>query len=147
MSIESELHALTDADGFIKPRAVVEWARANPESETHKHIEWDNGKAAEAYRVDQARRLIVLHIRTEEGDRGVISLTQDRNPEGGYRHIGPVMNNAELRQMAVRQALREFRRWEQRYRHLQELALVFEAANTIQELPPTTVNALPAAAA
>lgn len=129
MSIEQELRDLTDEDGFIKPQVVVAWAREHPESETYKHIEWDDSKAAEQYRLDQARRLIVIYVRTEDGDRGVISLRQDRNPQGGYRHLGTVLRNDELRRMAVRQALREFRSWERRYQHLRELAAVFEAAN------------------
>lgn len=138
MTIESELVALTDEEGFIKPRVVVDWARENPESEIHKHIEWDDAKAAEAHRLDQARRLIVVHVRSEEGERATISLVQDRNPGGGYRHMGAVMSNAELRLMALRQALRELRRFEQRYRHLQELGRVFEAAATVAADLPTT---------
>lgn len=137
MTIESELIALTDADGFIKPRVVVQWAREHPESEVHRQLEWDDAKAAEAHRVNQVRRLIVIHVRREDGDRATISLRQDRTPEGGYRHIDNVMTNRELRQMAVRQALRELRLFERRYRHLQELAAIFEAANHVEEvLPP-----------
>jgi hypothetical protein len=129
MSLEDELIALTDGDGFIKPRAVVDWARENPTSEIYKHLEWDDAKAAAAHRLDQARRLIAIHVRQEDGTRGTISLVQDRGPDGGYRHLGPVLSNRELRVMALRQALRELRRLEARYRHLTELSRVFEAAN------------------
>jgi hypothetical protein len=132
VTIESELVALTDDEGFIKPRTVVEWARNNPDSEVYKHLEWDDVKAAEAHRIDQARRLIVIHVRSEEGERATISLVQDRNSNGGYRHMGAVMSNAQLRLMALRQALRELRRFEQRYRHLQELGRIFEEAARVE---------------
>ena len=125
MTIEDELVALTDGDGFIKPHRVVDWARENPKSALHKNFEWDDAKAAEAFRVQQARRLIAIHVLADDGRRSTISLIQDRNGDSGYRHIGPVMQNSELRAMAVRQALRELRRFEERYKWLHELAGVF----------------------
>ena len=144
MTIETELVALTDSEGFIKPRTVVEWARENKDSEVYKHLEWDDAKAAEAHRIDQARRLIVIHVRSEEGERATISLVQDRNSNGGYRHMGAVMSNAQLRLMALRQALRELRRFEQRYRHLQELGRIFEETARVEA--ETTSADTPAAA-
>ena len=132
MTIESELIALTDTDGFIKPRVVLDWAKDNPTSEVYRQLEWDDAKAAEEHRLSQVRRLIVIHVRQDDGERATISLVQDRTPEGGYRHIAPVMTNRELREMAVRQALRELRMFERRYKHLQELAAIFAAANTVE---------------
>lgn len=134
MTIENELTALTDEAGLIRPHAVVEWARDNPDSELHKHREFywsDDAKAAEEHRLTVARTLIRVHVRTEEGERGTISLLQDRRSGGGYRRIEPVMSNTELRAMALRQALRELHAWERRYKHMQELAAVFEARAAI----------------
>jgi hypothetical protein len=143
MMVEDELVALTDPDGFIKPHRVVEWAREHPESELYKHIEWDDTKAADvvewarenpeselhkriewndakaddAYRLVQAWCLITIHIRSDDGQRGTISLIQDRNADGGYRHMDRVLSNYELRRMASRQALREFNTWRGGARH------------------------------
>lgn len=139
MTIEQELLALTDDEGFIKPRIVVEWARGNPASELHGRFEWDDARAAEKYRLDQARQLISVYVRTDDGQRATISLVQDRNADGGYRKIEQVMSNAELRAMALRQAMREFNRWRQRYEHLSELAKVFSAAAAV-EAPPTETD-------
>jgi hypothetical protein len=132
VTIEIELLALTDADGFIKPHTVVDWARSNPASEIHRRLEWDDEKAAEAHRIDQARRLIVVHVRSDEGDRATISLVQDRNSAGGYRHLNRVLENRELRLAALRQALRELRSFERRYRHIQQLAGVFEEMERVE---------------
>lgn len=141
MTIEQELLALTDDEGFIKPRVVVDWARENPSSELHGRFEWDDAKAAEKYRVDQARQLIAVHVRTDDGERATISLVQDRNPDGGYRRIEQVMSNAELRAMALRQAMREFNRWRKRYEHLSELAKVFAAGAAVGSPGETDVAA------
>lgn len=55
---ELERLAKDDEDGLVRPEAVVEAAR-DESSPLHKHFEWDDGEAAERYRLYQARRLIV----------------------------------------------------------------------------------------
>jgi hypothetical protein len=147
VTIETELLALTDADGFIKPHTVVSWARANPDSEVYRRIEWNDDKAAEAHRIDQARRLIVVYIRSDEGDRATISLVQDRNSAGGYRHLNRVLENRELRLMALQQALRELRSFERRYRHIQQLAGVFAEMDRVEADAEADAVSEPVAAA
>jgi hypothetical protein len=147
MTVETELLALTDADGFIKPHTIVSWARSNTESEIYKRLEWNDDKAAEAYRIDQARRLIVIYIRSDEGDRATISLVQDRNSAGGYRHLNRVLQNRDLRLAALRQALRELRSFERRYRHIQQLAGVFAEMDRVETEAEADAASEPAAAA
>ncbi len=55
---ELERLAKDDEDGLVRPEAVVEAAR-DESSPLHKHFEWDDGEAAEQYRLYQARKLIV----------------------------------------------------------------------------------------
>ena len=56
--IEERMQAIADANGGkLTPSAVVDDAR-NPSSPLHGQFEWDDSKAAEAYRVVQARTLI-----------------------------------------------------------------------------------------
>lgn len=60
--------------GSCTPQALVDAAR-DPESKLHKYFEWDDAKAAEQYRVTQARyymRSINVEYVTEE--RGVIEM-------------------------------------------------------------------------
>ena len=51
------LRALEDAQGRLTPDAVVNAAR-DSENPLHPHFEWDDTKAAEAHRRNQARTLI-----------------------------------------------------------------------------------------
>jgi len=131
MTVERELLDLTDSAGFIKPHNVVEWARKNPESELHKRLEWDDGLAAEEWRLQQVRRLIAVHVVSDEGKRATISLIQDRHTEGGYRSIDEVMSDTELRALALSQALSEFRVWQRKYQYMRELVRIFEAADRV----------------
>jgi len=131
MTVEDELVALRNEDGMINPRTALQWARDNRESQLAGRIEWDDTKAAEEYRLGQVRRLIAVHVRTEDGNRGTISLLSDRRRDGGYREVETVLSNSEMRAIALREALRELRRFEQRYRHLQELSSIFSAAAAV----------------
>jgi hypothetical protein len=127
MAIVDEILALSDADEMIHPARLIEWARENPDSELHGQFEWDDSKAAHEYRLHQARRLIAVHVIDDSGDRRVISLVTDRSRGGGYRDLQTVLSNAEMRRIALRQALGEFNRIRAKYEHLRELASIHEA--------------------
>ena len=49
--------AAQDADGKCKNQDLVDFARQNPSSETHKCMEWNNTVAGEKYRLYQASRI------------------------------------------------------------------------------------------
>jgi hypothetical protein len=55
--LRRELQKLEDSAGRITPALVLEAARS-PASPLHACFEWDDAKAAEAFRIDQARELI-----------------------------------------------------------------------------------------
>ncbi len=49
--------AVLEVDGRLTPERVLTDAK-RPDSPLHKHFQWDNEKAAEQHRLDQARTLI-----------------------------------------------------------------------------------------
>lgn len=118
-----------EAGGELTPSAVVADAKNN-RSPLHRFFEWDDRKAAEHYRLDQARSLIrSVHVEvdTESGmSRAFISIS-DR---GGvsYRTAADVMNSADLQAKILAQAERDLLAFETRYRELTEIcALVRQA--------------------
>jgi hypothetical protein len=136
MTIRDELLALTDPeDDRIYPESVVAWAQRNPGSELHPEFEWDDRKAAHEHRLFQARRLIQLHVVFEEtGKRSVVSLVPDRPRGGGYRPLGPVLNNADLRVALLRQILDEMLRVLTRYPQLDELTALRQTVEAQQRM-------------
>lgn len=123
MTIRDELLALTDPQTeMIYADSVVAWAERNPDSELHDKFEWDDQKAAHAHRLDQARHLISLHVvYSGTGRRASVSLITDRPAGGGYREVTPVLNNARMRAVLLRQILDEVARVIDRYPQLNEL--------------------------
>ncbi len=90
--IATELSKLEDRNGRLTPEAVVEAARS-PNSPLHDRFEWDNSKAGDCWRLEQARRLIrYVTVEIEDGDLTVTSVAYVHDPsvddgEQGYRSI------------------------------------------------------------
>jgi len=131
--IEKELEALRLADGIIHAESVVEWAKDNPESALHSQFEWDDSKAASEYRVWQARRVIAIYVKAEDGERKFVSLSIDRSKGGGYRDVEEVIANDDLRKILVKDALSEFKRVRAKYEHVKELAKVYEEIDRAEQ--------------
>lgn len=131
MSKRTELEAIKKANkGILRPRQIVGWAKDHPQSELYAAFEWDDRVAGDAYRLWQARKIIALEIRYEDGHRQMYSLSIDRVTDGGYRDVEVIMASANLRKVALHDALEELNRVRMKYEHLQQLAKVWQAIKT-----------------
>lgn len=113
--------------GILRPVDVVSFAR-DPQTALHAEFEWDDDKAAEQYRLEQARQIIRCAVRVI-GDgrppiRAYVSLLSDRQAGDSYRDVFDVMSTPSLRDQLLAQALREAESWRLRYEHLVELQSV-----------------------
>lgn len=121
-----------NAGGSLTPKAVVDAARSN-NSPIHGGFEWDDGVAAEAYRIEQAqyliRSIVVAVHRPDEAKttpmRAFVSVVQDRKPS--FVSLKAAMGDADLRAQIVSRAKIELRQWADRYRQYEELAAICEA--------------------
>ena len=85
--------------GLLMVDDVLDEAR-NPKSILHKHFQWDDDKAAEAYRKMQARQLIQKCVVTIEKApdvpiRAFVSLSTDQHEGGGYRLTSNVLSDEQ----------------------------------------------------
>ena len=107
----------------------------------HNYFEWDNEKAANNYRLDQAglmARSIVVRIKTNAGDKDIrafhpIQVTKDNNKS--YLTIDIIKSNPEYAEQVIYNAKRQLRIWKDRYNiyreTLNELEPVFEVLDKI----------------
>lgn len=121
--IAAELAALATR-GRLSPRRVVEWARSHRRSALHGHFQWDDKKASEQYRIWQARELIVsVEVVYEDGKKRQVYVSPiSTRGKAGYHRLVDVMNDAELREEFLTQALYELERICAKYQDLSELA-------------------------
>lgn len=122
------LSKLTDKNGILEPKSVVENAR-NPNSPLHRNFEWDDTEAANQYRLVQARRIIgAFEICYESGGeelvhRAFISLDEINAP---YTEARKVLTDKQQRAMWLAQALRELKTWKAKYQHIAELSTIYD---------------------
>lgn len=123
--------------GILQPALVVEAARPKA-SPLHSRFEWSDTKAAQEYRLLQARQLIrvtvdVLPGGSDTEERIWVSLPADRvETGGGYRPLVTVLSDSELRKQLLAGALEEMEYFTQKYQRLEELAGVFAAIRKVK---------------
>ena len=131
-----EIESCKDMDGFIKPEAVVEKARAET-SAIHGCFEWDDQSAASRFRLHQAGELIRNIVTVEIGDSGQASAPVRAfvNIKGasdrGYKTISAVVHNHDDYEYMLTCAKNELRAFTTKYAVLSELRPLMSA---IQEV-------------
>ena len=116
--------------GLLRPSDVVKAARAKT-SPLHSRFTWDDTKAAQEWRLHEARNLIrvMVHILpngSDEPQRVFVSLNRDTESEG-YRPLISVMSDKQLREALLQQAMAEMDYFTEKYESLKELSNVFSA--------------------
>lgn len=124
-----------ECKGELTPADVLKDAR-NPNSPLHSFFEWDDGEAAEQYRLQQARGLIrsVVAIYTHPDKpatrtRAYIHIAEPSAPH--YREVSHAMSQKKTRTMVLQKAWSEFVAWRKRYQDLKEFSTLFEAADEV----------------
>jgi len=87
--------------GMLLVDTVLDAAR-DPRCILHKHFQWDDTKAAEAFRKMQARQLIQKCVVTIEKApdvqiRAFVSMAADKVTGGGYRMMVDVLSDDDLK--------------------------------------------------
>jgi len=136
VAIQKELETIRKRhNGLLRPADVVEFAK-DKATALHGQFTWDDGKAAEEYRLWQARMIIRVTVsvmpKVEKECRAYVSLMNDRQRDGGgYRSMVSVLSDAERREALLQEALAELNVFRRKYALLKELAPVFAAIDEI----------------
>ena len=120
--IGAALAKLAEAEnGRLTPSAVVEAAR-DAKSPLNRHFEWDDAKAAQSYRLDQAREIIRV-IRVDDGSkepaRAFLSVKDDAGVS--YRTAEEVSGSIDLQLAVLKQAERDLDAFTRRYNDLRDI--------------------------
>ena len=98
----------------------------DPTNPLHKHFEWEDGVAAEAYRVQQARALIRIVLvaddtKPEAPPTRAFFAINDEKEGYSYRPVAQVVSSVEMRLSLLKSARRDLRAFRERYRSIKEL--------------------------
>lgn len=123
--------------GELTPKDVLDDAR-HDNSPLHSFFEWNDGDAAEQYRLQQARGLIrsVVAIYVSEEQPAVrmkayVHINEPSAPH--YREAGHAMSQKKTRQMVLQRAWRELQEWKRRYKDLKEFSDLFQVIDEVEK--------------
>ena len=109
------------------PESVLAKAK-DPTSELHKCFEWDDTKAAEKYRLTQARQIIqFIIIKETKKKEHQVRYFQISKEQQVYKPITFFLKNEDEYTVLLDRAKRELKGITERYSQLNELEEVFEA--------------------
>lgn len=112
----------------IRPQDIVEMAR-NPETESHKCFEWDDKKAADKYRLVQARtivcNLVYVSDDTEEHHEP-IRLLYKPDAESCYKSTKLILKNQSEYEALLNQCVTDLERLKAKYHTLSEYDWLWE---------------------
>ncbi len=124
--------------GRLSAEAVVEDAQSE-RSPLHTVFEWNNKKAGEAYRLEQARHLIrsvIVVMEDRPSVRAFTRITLEEDHDATYTHITVAMEDPALREQVLARAERELESWRKRYADLEEFASVCRAIEQVAKTLP-----------
>ena len=115
----------------ITPQEVLEKAK-DENSELHKCFEWDNDVAAEKYRLEQARKIIInlVYVPTKKEEQQVrcFQITSEKHVYQPTKHF--LVQENEY-QALLKRAKNELESFKKKYATLSELETVFLAIESI----------------
>lgn len=96
--------------GALTPERIVDFA-SNPNTALHTQFTWDDGAAAEQWRLAEARKIIQVHVRmlptgdgSEVMQRAYVSMRKTNpapGPRNEYLVTANVLDDADLRQQFI----------------------------------------------
>lgn len=136
--VGEELEHIAKEKGKLTPEGVVAWAEINKDSELHKCFTWDVDEEASKWRLLKARKIVgrirVYYIETPNDEPDVthyayqsLSVDQERQ----YLNIETVVNDSELTDRAVRQALIGLRQWVKRNNYLRKQLGIMDSIEVV----------------
>ncbi len=104
----------------------------------HKCFEWNDTKAADKYREQQARVLIanIVTVKIEDEQEEIKPVRAfinvfDCDEPAKYVSLETALNDENYKKQMLDSALKELKSFQQKYSNLQELTEVFSAINKI----------------
>lgn len=116
----------------LTPENVLEYAR-DESTELHKGFEWNDAKAAEKYRLQQARHLIISIVVRDDDEKKEEStrVFQISSEKAVYQPVKFFIENKDEHLKLIERAKAELYAFEKRYKDIAELEKVFDAINEL----------------
>ena len=124
---------IEDEYGSVTKERLLEVSRPN-DSVTHSLFEWDDPKAAEMYRLDQAKHIIgalrVVYVNSDCEQVTVKAFVNvsELSDKAAYRNVEVVLQDEDSREIYLKRVQNELNAFVKRNKNIKELADMLETA-------------------
>ena len=119
--------------GSLTPKKLVEVSRPK-NAPLHSEFEWNNTRAADLWRQQQARMIInSLVVVAPETQTVVRKFYNIQSSERSYETLETIMSDVNKRELLLKSALQELDSFKRKYADLEELAGVFNAIDDLNQ--------------
>lgn len=133
------MEKIEQRDGKLTKEAFLEESRP-ADSPTHELFEWDDGIAAEKFRLEQARHTIndiqvkIIRNDSEMKTPAFVKVTVGAKTKADYINVETTMQTDDYRRAAIQNAIDELKAIEQKYNTYVELEKIFIAVHEAEKL-------------
>ena len=127
------LHQIHRRHGKLTPFEVVDAARSR-KSALHRYFQWDNDKAADEYRKEQARYLIACVVTVQTGEDEVQPVRSFVSINHSYEPVEVVMSSTVMRQQAIQDVQAAIRSLKEKLSAFEEFSDVLAALEKVEQM-------------
>jgi hypothetical protein len=126
----------------VNPKQIVEYARNNEDSELHKCFTWDDTKAAEKWRIQEARLItanLVVNYKKEDSQNEKTEIVRaffrtDSSIHAGYKRTIEIIKDEDEYAGLLMVAKKELKQFKDKYSILSNQAELKQIFALIEEL-------------
>lgn len=126
----------------VKPKQIVEYARNNEDSELHKCFTWDDTKAAEKWRIQEAKLItanLVVNYKKEDSQNEKPEIVRaffrtDSSINAGYKKTIEIIKDEDEYAGLLMVAKKELKQFKDKYSILSNRAELSQIFALIEEL-------------
>lgn len=113
------------------PQSIVDYAAAHPTSELHKCFTWDDTKAANEWRKQEARQVVRLLVFSDDETNEPTQIRVLQKTSVAYEPVKTIVRNNDEYAKLLARAKAELKAFRERYKQINELEKVLEAIDEL----------------
>lgn len=117
-----------EREGRLSAKGLLDESRPE-DAPLHKEFEWNDGVAAENWREHQARHIIGSILVIPEKSEPVRGFFKIERSDNRYESIQTILESSDKTNLLLEEAFKEFARMEMKYKTLDRLQRVWDAAH------------------
>ena len=126
-----KVHSELETIGTKSPQNIVDYAEEHPDSELYKCFTWDDSKAANEWRKQEARQVVRLLVFADDETKQPTQIRVLQKATDAYEPVKTIVRNNDEYAKLLARAKAELKAFRERYKQINELEKVLEAIDEL----------------